>query len=272
MTKHQTHSYLVNAMNIKFSLIIFIYIITIGLSCAEQAATAAPTTEIDNASKSAPATSPEINNKDTLGIHIGYTHDAISDFEITDTNEANADNKVKANFRGTNQSPLLLIRTGNLVPRDLDWQLVIEAGYSEFNLHKQETDRGEVDFGTSVKGEHIYIMPQVFYSTSGIGVHPNKEHGLHLGAGIGISLLKATGTAVYTDPKTQASATPDEVHEINVNALGGSMKLFAEYRYYGLFASTQIKAVIVEDEDMNNNKYMYTLFDVGVSLGYSLYF
>lgn len=256
-------------MNIKYSIFTLFLLLTAANANAETASM--PIADARANEKSEPT--PEIHNKGILGISIGYEHNFVSVFMIEDPNETDSESHVKAKFRGESSSPLLRISTGNLAPNDLHFQILIEAGYSEFELDKQFVDGAKTDLGTSIEGKHVYIMPQLLYNTSEIGVHPNKENGLRVGGGLGIGFLQASGSAIYTDPKTQSSANPDEIHTIDINSAGLSMKLFLEYRYYGLFIGTHFKYILANDDGNNTNSdYFYSLYDVGMSLGYSLYF
>ncbi len=270
------------SINIKFSLITLMLLLLSSQAYAKQLtspgtqdntktpSTVKPDAETNQKTDAPPK--PEIYNKDTPGISIGYTHNITTIFDIKNPNTGDPDYKTKARFHDSSNSPYLTITTGNLAPNDLNWQIVIEAGYSQFDLNTQELEDKKINYGTSIEGSHTYIMPQIFYSTSGIGVHPNKEHGFRLGGGLGIGLLQAKGTAVYTDKATRESPNPNEIHAVNISAAGIAMKLFAEYRYYGLFISTQAKIVLTNDSDEKNDKYVYSLAEAGLTLGYSVYF
>lgn len=239
--------------------------------------TVAKSSKPDKEEKPKKLSKPVPNTIRSIGVSIGYGNNFISSFEIgnpdaDDDEKDGEENETRAMFDGSSSSPYLTITTGNLAPNALHWQIMIEAGYTEFELDKQTRDGIEYDYGTSVEGSYTYLMPMLIYNTSAINTHPNKEVGLRLGGGLGIGRLEAKGTARYTDKTTRTSTDPNKIHIIDVNSSGLAAKLFAEYRFYGLFLNSTIKMITASGVDAEGNNNTYTVFDMGVNAGYSLHF
>lgn len=186
--------------------------------------------------------------------------DKVTVFGIIDKSNDNE----KAVFIDKGLSPLLQIATTDLVNNaNNNWHIIIEAGYTDFEVAKQqnETDN-DVDLGTSIEGKYYYVMPVIYYARAS-----GRQDGFKVGIGAGLTKLEANGTAIYN--KTADKTT---VHSITVDDTGFIFSGFVSYQWSGFHLGFRITGAGFEGGDDSNSDNKHALGEAGLELGYSLYF
>ena len=200
-----------------------------------------------------------VSNADdyTVSITASYMNKATV-FGITDKSTDDE----KATFVDIGNAPFIQIATSDLINSETsNWQLVIEAAYTDFEVGVQDDNGTERDLGTSIDGKYFYVMPVFYYSRVS-----HDEDGLKVGLGAGLASLEANGTAIYTE------TSDPTVHTIAVDDTGLIMSATIAYHFSGFHARFRIIGASFLGSDKSGDNNNYAVGEAGVDLGYSLYF
>ncbi|MDH5444500.1 MAG: hypothetical protein OEY52_03020 [Gammaproteobacteria bacterium] len=200
----------------------------------------------------------------TAGFLVGISSKTTT-FTVGDKN-----NRELASFEGSEASPMIVFTTKDLMYGDWEsWGLSVEFGYSQFDLNKQKDRDGTLkNFNTSVDGNYTYGMATFTLHSDDKRANRMDEEGFILGLNAGYSLLKASGSVVYT-------GTDYSRHNISTSSVGPTFGIYGEYRNSGFFVRLDIKAMGGEEDKADDPDAAGNIYVVGESslnIGYSIYF
>lgn len=207
------------------------------------------------------ARQPDFSQADDylFSITASYMH-KVTVFGIIDKSTDNE----KAVFVDKGLSPYIQIASTDLLKSTAnDWHIIIEAGYTDFEVGRQQDENdNEVNLGTSIKGKYYYVMPVLYHSRV-----THRENGFKFGLGGGLAMLDASGTAIYN--KTADKTT---VHNISVHDAGLILGGFASYQWSDFHIRVRVIGAGFNGNDNINQDNRYAVGEAGIDLGYSLYF
>lgn len=138
----------------------------------------------------------------------------------------------------------------------------LESGYSSFKADRQVVgaDLKEVDMGTSVEGEYLYITPVVFYNWG--DPYVTAEHGVafKFGIGVGLGYLQARGNIVLTESTNQ-------VEPVNVDKYGGAVSVILDLHIQNI-----VMRIVTGGPSPSSGNRVYTLQEQYFALGYNFSF